>query len=356
MALTIAILMGEIGGGGAERVSTLIANYLHDQGYHVHLICFISGDVEYPVNAGIQLHYLKKSGHKYVNLAVRAVSLKGYLASVSPDVLISLGFGYHYLGFCHAFSRYKVILSERNDPFNEYKDVFSKWMIRHDFGKAHAVVFQTKGAMSFFSDSIRRKSTIIANPVMSDLPDVFSGKRRECVVAVCRLDPQKNLPLLLRSFARFRQKHDGYILEIYGRGSMEEVLKRQINELGLSKSVIFMGFRKDVHNLIRDAAMFVSSSDYEGISNSMVEALALGLPCISTDCPPGGAGMLIRNGENGYLIPVGDEKGLAEAMAMIVDNLELASIISANASKIRHELSINIIGRKWDECIQGLTR
>lgn len=86
----------------------------------------------------------------------------------------------------------------------------------------------------------------------------------------------------------------------------------------------FEGFRNDVHEKIADATMFVMSSDYEGLSNALLEAMAMGLPCISTDSPPGGARMVIRNGQNGLLVPVGNKEKLMEAMDSIAANAEMA--------------------------------
>lgn len=96
----------------------------------------------------------------------------------------------------------------------------------------------------------------------------------------------------------------------------------------------------------------VSSSDYEGISNSMLEALAIGLPCICTDCPVGGAKMVIKNNINGILIPVGDQKALEQKMILLAENDELIEKLSQNAVKIRTKLSISNIADEWISFIE----
>jgi glycosyltransferase involved in cell wall biosynthesis len=112
--------------------------------------------------------------------------------------------------------------------------------------------------------------------------------------------------------------------------------------------------RADVLDVVKDCAMFVSSSDYEGLSNSMLEAMAIGLPCVCTDCLGGGARELIKDGENGLLVPTKDAKALAEAMCSMVDDKELSKRCSDNASKIREELSAEYIADKWHEYIESV--
>ena len=109
--------------------------------------------------------------------------------------------------------------------------------------------------------------------------------------------------------------------------------------------------QKDIHSIIKDYAMFVSSSDFEGMSNSMLEAMAIGLPTICTDCPAGGARAVIKDHENGILVPVNDVQAMANAMKEIAGDSELAEKLSLNGTKLREELSVNKIVNQWMEII-----
>lgn len=104
----------------------------------------------------------------------------------------------------------------------------------------------------------------------------------------------------------------------------------------------------DVHERVIKSSMFVSSSDYEGLSNSMLEAMAIGLPTICTDCPCGGARMIIKNGENGLIVPAGDRVALTEAMKKIAMDQQLSRHLSREAQKIRTELSLDNIAERWE--------
>lgn len=135
---------------------------------------------------------------------------------------------------------------------------------------------------------------------------------------------------------------------------MEEELKIYAREKGLADKVIFAGVDEDVLQKIRDATMFVITSNFEGLSNALLEAMSIGLPCISTDSPPGGARMVINNGKNGILVPVGDKDELVKAMNRIASDAEFAGNIGKKASDIREKIGEEIICEQWKKLISNL--
>ena len=124
-------------------------------------------------------------------------------------------------------------------------------------------------------------------------------------------------------------------------------LVRYAEQLGISEAVKFHGFSSEIHKIMAESAIYVSSSDYEGISNSMLEALAIGIPAVCTDCPVGGARMYIRDGENGYLIPVGDADVMADRMLALMEDKKLGESFSKESVKIREELTDDRIFGMW---------
>ena len=187
---------------------------------------------------------------------------------------------------------------------------------------------------------------VIPNP-LEPKEEPYAGAREKRIVAVGRLNVQKNHKLLLRAFAAFTKGHSGYVLEIYGQGEQEAELRALAGKLEIDGSVIFKGFSTHVLSDIRTASMYVLSSDYEGISNSMLEAMALGLPVIATDCPIGGSRMYIRDGVNGLLVPVGDAGALAGAMGKLADDPAIGERLGAEAVKLREELTVSKIADRF---------
>lgn len=345
----LTFLIGSLGGGGAERVTIALGNYFCEKGYEVNFIAFSKENNNYDLNQKINRYFLPENNNKRIIFS-RISLLKKFLKKQSPDYVISLGLGYQYLLLGNLLNKYKFILSERNAPQYYYK-WYEKIYVKYCYRKAYKVVFQTQEAQDYFGQTVYDKSKIIANPITSTLPLPYDGIRKKTIVSVNRLSKQKNIFMLLRSFKRVLDVYPEYNLEIYGKGEQKDELERYAEYLGINTKVKFMGQKKDVHSLIVDSALFVSSSDYEGMSNSMLEAMAIGLPVICTNCPIGGAAMVIQNGVNGILTKVGDEIELANAMIDLINNPKKAKLLGKNASKIRDDLNVNTIAKKWEDLL-----
>lgn len=216
---------------------------------------------------------------------------------------------------------------------------------------ADGYVFQTEDAANYFSDKIAKPYRIISNPLKSGLPEPYLGERDKKIVCVARLSKEKNIELLINSFSNFVTKDTNYILELYGQGPEEAKIKKLVKKLGLSEKIHFCGFREDVHECIKKATCFVLPSNYEGISNAMIEALAMGIPTICTDSPIGGARMLINNMQNGILVPVNDVDKLTEALFTVCESEEIQKRFSEQSIKIRNMLSIDNIANQWRKFI-----
>ena len=197
----------------------------------------------------------------------------------------------------------------------------------------------------------QKKGTVIPNPLSPNLPKPFHGERKKQFVTFCRIDKQKNLPLMIDSFIEVHKKHPDFILKIYGNGIIEKEIREYIEKNNAQKYIILNDFLKSIHNEILDSYGFISSSDYEGMSNSMLEALAIGLPCICTDCPIGGAKMIIKDGLNGLLVPVKDKEAMVKAINRLIENPELANKLSKEAIKIREKLDQDRICEEWEKLL-----
>ncbi|MBQ9375977.1 MAG: glycosyltransferase, partial [Ruminococcus sp.] len=251
----------------------------------------------------------------------------------------------------------KIIISERCDPHRLMKKRYGQAFIEKYYKRANVVVFQTDDAKNVYPKCISKKGIVIPNPIKANLPDAYTGERNNYITTFCRISLQKNLPLLVNAFERLHNDYPEYVLRIIGDAPNSEDkqalsdLKDLIDKLDLNDAVKFEPFKANVHEYIKKDAMYVNSSDYEGISNAMLEALAIGMPSVCTDCPIGGAKATINDGENGLLVPINDVDALYKAMKQICDDKVLASKLSENAAKLRYELSLDKIAKRWEELV-----
>lgn len=345
-------LIAHLGGGGAERVTTLLANQFSEKGYKVVLVVFSRKFNDYPVEERVEVVYLPENENKIIDIAGKIRELRKIIKAENPRFLFSLGFSYRYLFVGRLLPMGKFILSERNAPQQHNSNRMDLQIVKYCLRRAYRVVFQTRDEADFYDPTIRGKSVIIPNPIKENLIDVYTGEREKRIVAVSRLALQKNITMLLDAFKLLMKRHPDYALEIYGRGPMEEELKQYAKALGIEERIRFMGFTNDVHDRIRTAAMYVSSSDYEGISNAMLEAMGLGLPVVCTDCAGGGSKEFVITGQNGLLTPVGDAKAFSEAMTYVIEHPNAFEGIEEQAMWLRQSLTIEKITGQWEALLK----
>lgn len=388
MKITLAI--SQLSGGGAERVLIKLANHFHACGIDVELLVTNQSEMNGITSAleqSVPVIYLQDLiarqkhgitlGRKINSLLCRGFQTCGI---ETPAALLEKSFAYSYdsyvkktrkllaerkgavvLAFLQPTTQIilkaaeelnvSIFLSERADPYRYFQTRYAKYFLRKYYNNAKGMVFQTNDAQKAYAPYIRMPSTVIPNPVSSEIPQSWSGERKKTIVNFCRLAKQKNLPMLIDAFELFWETHPDYTLEIYGNGEEKDRVVSYIAGKQCRESISLYAHSADVHRQVLDAGMFVSSSDYEGMSNSMLEAMAMGLPTICTDCPIGGASTVIEDHENGILVPVGDVASMAAAMSEIADQPELARRIGKRAEQIREDLNEYIICERWLEFI-----
>ena len=166
------------------------------------------------------------------------------------------------------------------------------------------------------------------------------------------MEPQKNQKLLINAFSDLAKDFPDYTLIIYGEGSLRNELENYIISKGLQSKVVLPGVKNNIQEYIKDASLFVLSSDYEGIPNALIEAMAIGLPCVSTDCSPGGARELIADGENGTIVECGNPQMLAKAMELVLKDREKAQGMGTNAKKICARVDKDVVCDSWLDLIK----
>lgn len=347
----IVFIIEQLYGGGAERATAALMNELCKDA-EVHLVATYNYDIskDYPTDGRIIKHTFNGSSNSRIGLFGKRISfLRRTISAIDPMCAVSLaGCGTKaLLTIALLGTGIPLVLSERNDPKHWPESKLLRILRPLIYSMSDGLVFQTREARDYFSTRIARKSEVICNPISDNLLPRYDGERKPRIVNCCRLVPQKNLDLLLNSFSDISEEFPGVTLEIWGDGPEKERLENKVRDMKMDDRIILHGYTENIHALMCESAMFVSSSDYEGISNSMLEAIALGVPTVCTDCPAGGARETICDGINGLLVPVRDREALADAMRKVLSNPALAERMSYNGCKLREEISVQVIAGKW---------
>lgn len=348
------VLTDHFGQGGAERVASLIINGISSTDMSEVHVCVFEDINNYNMRKDrVYFHLLtdSKKGH-LTNAWLKIRNLAKVIRKENADVIFSFGpimAGYVYFAkLLSGKTNLKVIDSERNDPRNEPVEDWKKKVRNFCYNRADILVCQTPMAVDLLRNvyGIKTKTVIIPNPITPNLPK-WRGENSKEIITAARLTEQKNLTMMIDAFEKLHADYPEYHLTIYGEGELRENLTKYIECKQLIKSISLPGFAKDIHNIMANAYMYVSSSDYEGISNSMLESLGIGLPCVCTDCPVGGAALNIKNGETGILVKVRDTNGLYKGMKTLIENKELAQKISSASRIVNEILSLEKITAQW---------
>jgi len=285
------------------------------------------------------------------------MKLKKYIKNINPDVIVSfLPEPSYRVLFLKIFNRkLKVIVSVRNDPKIEYKSKLNNSIMNILYPLADGFIFQTEEAKEYFSSKIQEKSEVIPNPIADEFINAeINEKKDKIIVNVGRLEEQKNQLTLIQAFKDFSVSYPEYRLFIYGEGSLRKQLEDEIANLKISDKVFLPGKVDNIIDELNKAEIFVLSSKYEGMPNALMEAMAMGLVCISTDCPCGGPRFLITNEENGILISENSKEQICNSLIKVVENKKLKEKLCQNAIKIREKLNSDVINNKWSDYIKRI--
>ncbi|WP_161978997.1 glycosyltransferase [Streptococcus sp. S784/96/1] len=347
----ILFLTSTMQGGGAERVIANLSGFFADKGHTVGILATGGNILEYNLHPKVIYLYTSPKTDLFAFKQLSKIFQNNLeIKNFKPDVVVGFLPTPIIYGALSKFMRnhFRYIISERMDPYQDPKNILLRKVRNLAFRFGDCFVFQTDDAKEYYGNIVRGKSKIILNPIKADLPSAYISQLSKKIVTVARLEPQKNILLLIKAFGLL--KRDDFQLHIYGTGSEEQALKQYVLKHEIS-NVNFEGFCSDIHDKIKDATAFVLPSNYEGMSNAMLEAMVMGLPIIVTDHPIGAPKMLIDNLENGILVPINNPEELAKAMRLLIDDFELQKKLSNNSKKIKKLVSSEVIYQQWEEVI-----
>lgn len=349
--MNICFLIPSMCGGGAEHVIAILSDEMSKRGHHVSILLTSDDTVDYKLNDSVEVIQIsERTGGGLSGRLKRISAIRNYYKAHRDSAYIGMETSTNIFALIAGLGlNMNITVSERIDPA-KYS---SQGLMKNTYNAlGKKFVFQTKDMRDYFCDKIRSKSVIIPNPIDPDILDLSNeisthSSRDNVILSVGRLNEQKDYPVLLEAFRQFCAKKDDYELRIYGKGEDEDSLKTLASELGISDKVKFMGFSRNIWENEYNDRMFVMSSHYEGMPNALIEAMTMGLPCISTDCPIGGPAELIDHGNNGMLVPIKDPKTLSETMLKLSEDDALCDQLSTNATKTKERLSLSVICDEW---------
>ena len=330
--MRIVFIVKQLANGGAEREAAAFANELVRMGEEVHMVCIADTKDEYPIDPRIHRHLLRGTSVTVPRLkgACNQFLMAALLKKIRGAVVLPVYVTFHLavlLSGCRLI--YAVRTNLEKELPNKSDSLRRNLICRF----AKGIWIQTQEQRFLFSKKVQGKLFEVPNILDDRFLQIHrqSEKRILHFISVGRLQPQKNQRMLIEAFGEMvRRKGDTLAtLTIYGQANkdflwQEKELREQIEELGLKDRVFLRGWVKDIEKQYARADAFVLSSDYEGCPNALMEAMAAGLPCVSTDCPTGPA-MLIENGKNGLLVPVGDAEAMSHAMEYLTVHPEEAN-------------------------------
>lgn len=351
--------------GGAERVVTNLANQFAQEGYEVLIATEWYGENEFQIDPRVRrvhvgLQETDQKKNRVVQFLLRIKYLRAFMKKERPDALIAFAHRAIYRALTAGIgTKVPVIISVRTDPVGHYDKFSDKVQIALLFDRAAGAVFQTEGAKEFFAPHLQDTSRIILNPIHPKYIGVPAPKERtKTVVQSGRLVDFKNQPNLIRAFLKVHEKHPDYCLKIYGPDSHDgtkEILEEIIASNHAEDYVKLMGGSDCLEKELADAAVYAFTSDWEGLPNALLEAMALGLPIVATDCPCGGPRTVMTDGVDGILIPIKDVAAIEAGINRLIENPKEAEKMGMAARRISEKANARAVFEQWrdyiEECI-----
>ena len=340
--------------GGAERVISLLANEFSKRDYDVEMIALTSISPDfYKLNEQVRfIHADKACGG---GLLKELWWFRKHVKQEKPDVVIAfMEAVYEFVLMALLGCNVPVISSERKDPatLGPLRKLM-RWAL---LPTATAHVVQTQKIKSYYNKHIQKKTHVIYNPVNEKVYE-FQGEqniiKENRIISVGRLYPQKNQEMMIRAFAKIADEFPKWQLVIYGEGPRRLSLQLIIDNLQLTDRVLLPGRSENVIEEIARSEVFCLSSDYEGMSNAMIEAMCVGTPVITTNVS--GTEELLHDGEDALIVKIGDVDTMANAFRTLLSDADLRKRMAKKCKEKISLFSLDSVVSKWKNLIVSVT-
>lgn len=344
--------------GGAERVAVSLSNWLANKKNDIGIISMDCNKSSYEVNSNVQLYINvnKLEKGRFKGFLQRYKYVSKILSDSKPDVIFSVFYTCAIIPIIYKIIHHNkkicIISSERCNPNSPDRKKNRKLMYNAIVKLCDGFIFQTERVKSLYSKDIQKKGVVIYNPISNPLLEKIKyipvSNKEKTISSMGRLENQKAFDILIKAFKLVIMKHPDYRLFIYGEGSERIKLEKLIDEFNLNNKVILYGNCSNALIEISKSRVFILSSRYEGMPNSLLEAMGAGVACISTNCEFGPA-EIIDDGKNGFLVPINDYKTIAEKINYLLDNESIIEKIGLKAKNIKNIHSLNNCFSKYEQ-------
>ena len=345
--MKITFVTATLTSGGSERVISILANELANRGHNVSIILLREPIVFYDINDNVNIVF---ANDYCKNLLSKILWLRKHVKANAPDIVIPFMTAIYCITILSLLgTSIPIISSERIDPrYSSKLRRFLRWLLLRF--TSHLVV-QTNEIKQFYSKKIQAKTSIIANPVSEDVFHDYCVKKEKQIINVGRLYDQKNHMLLIDAFCDIANKYPEYKLTIYGEGPLRNTLTEHIASLGLQDRVFLPGRSEQIIIELQKSEIFCLSSDYEGMSNALIEAMCVGLPIVTTRVS--GVDDMLINGTNAIIVPVKSRQKLAEALDKIIASPQIRNTFARNNKNAANKYRTENIIRSWEQVIMS---
>lgn len=361
--MRLAIVQAGLGTGGTERVVSLLAADRCKRGDEIHILAFVHEDEEsyFPLHPQVTVHKIAQrhvgafGNIGFFSTLARLRALRSELRLLKPDMVLSFLTKINIMCLLATTGLgMRVVVSERNNPQVQKQHILWRFLSPLVLGRADRLVMQTEAIASTLPPRLRKKAIVIGNPCdQIALGTEPNGSR--LVVAVGRLVAQKDFDTFVAAFARIADLFPDWKAVIFGEGTERSTLQQKIDALGMSERICLPGITNHAGEWVQCASIFVLSSRYEGFPNVLIEAMAAGVPVISTDCDYG-PGEIVEPGVSGLLVPIGGVSELAEAMAHMMREDAVRETMGRAARDAVARFSSEAIMGKWNSALSELHR
>lgn len=349
--MKIGFLIYCLQGGGAERVVSNLANQFAGMEYDISIFLFIREGIKYKLDDKVKIIScdIDKTCNKINKACKRIRIIRRQMLIEEPDILFAFTISMVPYALLASFGlKCKVIGTERANP--KVHSRAYQAVIKYFSGFCDGYIFQTEGSFNYYPKKTRKRAIVIGNPLSQNLQEWKKNPGMKICTAG-RLHRDKDFFTLLDAFYKFHKLYPQSSLTIFGDGPLKEMLVKRTEKLNLEKAVCFQGFVEDLSSQLAEYSVFAFSSKSEGMPNALMEALAAGMPCISTDCEFG-PGELIEQGRNGILVKTGNEEELTEALIWMAEHEDERISMGGEAKKIRETYSADKIAEQYRRYVE----